>query len=161
MKYKKTELGKQAFKDRSVPLSARQRSAFIMFDGEKDDTFVFNALAGVGLEVQDIAYLLESGLIEAAEQSSAPLAKNPEQSLTNFSIPSSDTAPQLSDQDRYKRVYPVAIKLTSSLGLRGFRLNMSVEQASTYKELAALAPKIREAVGDEKFAEMARALNIS
>jgi hypothetical protein len=35
---------------------------------------------------------------------------------------------------------------------------MSVESASNYSDLLALAPKIRIAVGDEKFAELARVL---
>jgi hypothetical protein len=35
MKYAKTTEGQQAFRDRSVALSARQRSAFILFDGQR------------------------------------------------------------------------------------------------------------------------------
>jgi hypothetical protein len=42
--------------------------------------------------------------------------------------------------------------------LRGFRLNLSVESAGSYQDLLALAPKIREAVGDAKFAELDKAL---
>jgi hypothetical protein len=32
----KTDVGQQALKDRSVPLTPRQRSAFILFDGNKE-----------------------------------------------------------------------------------------------------------------------------
>ena len=35
MKYIKTELGQQAFKARSPLFPVRQRTAFIMFDGQK------------------------------------------------------------------------------------------------------------------------------
>ena len=44
------------------------------------------------------------------------------------------------------------------MGLRGFRLNLAVEGTSSFEELAALAPKIREAVGDAKFARLDKAL---
>jgi hypothetical protein len=160
MKYKKTELGKQTFKAHNNVLSVRQRSAFILFDGEKDDAFIFKALAGTGLNSDDVAHLIAAGLIEAAEATSPAQAKTkPAESLTDFVAPSAqDGATTVSDQDRYQRAYPVAIKLTSGLGLRGFRLNMSVESASNYSDLLALAPKIRIAVGDEKFAELARVL---
>ncbi len=61
-------------------------------------------------------------------------------------------------QQRYQDAYPVVTKLTASLGLRGFRLNLAVEAATTYEQLAALAPKIRAAVGDEKAAALENAL---
>ena len=43
------------------------------------------------------------------------------------------------------RPIPIATQLTAALGLRGFRLNLAVEGATSYEQLAAqLAPKIRE-----------------
>jgi hypothetical protein len=63
-----------------------------------------------------------------------------------------------SAQQRYQDAYAVATKLTAGLGLRGFRLNLAVEAAGTYEQLAALAPKIRAAVGDEKAAALEQAL---
>jgi hypothetical protein len=65
-----------------------------------------------------------------------------------------------SSQQRYKDAYPLATQLTSSLGLRGFRLNLAVEGATSYEELLALAPKIRALVGVEKAAVLDRALGI-
>ena len=44
------------------------------------------------------------------------------------------------------------------MGLRGFRLNLAVEGAGSFEDLATLAPKIRELVGDEKFARLDKAL---
>jgi hypothetical protein len=63
-----------------------------------------------------------------------------------------------SAQQRYQDAYPIATRLSGGLGLRGFRLNLSVEGTSSYEELLALAPKIRAAVGPEKAAELDRAL---
>ena len=52
----------------------------------------------------------------------------------------------------------MATKLTASLGLRGFRLNLAVEAAAGYDELLALLPKIKEAVGSPACAELERTL---
>jgi hypothetical protein len=168
MKYKKTELGKQLFKERNITLSFRQRSAFILFDGEKDDEFIFKALAATGLDAADIQHLVDAGLIEVSDgfkssdfRVSVPFAASVPPSAVKAVEPSGNAAAApsvVSEQERYQRAYPIATKLTSGLGLRGFRLNFALESAGGYHDLVTLAPKIREAVGDEKFAELARAL---
>jgi hypothetical protein len=171
MKYRKTALGKQLFQERNITLSFRQRSAFILFDGEKDDSVIFKALAATGLDAADIKALVDAGLIEVSDgfkssdfrssdfKASVPFAASVPPGAVNAASPGAAAAPPVvSEQERYQRAYPIATKLTSGLGLRGFRLNFALESASGYKDLVALAPKIREAVGDEKFAELARAL---
>ena len=162
MKHTKTELGKQTFKEHSPAVNARQRSAFIMFDGVKDDATILRLMAGMGLTVDDIHHLESLGLIEVVEGAQATVANRGASASPVSSAASAATgaaASTMTDQERYQRAYPVAVKLASGLGLRGFRLNMSVEAASSYKDLVAVAPKIKEAVGDEKFAELSRALN--
>lgn len=156
MKYRKTEAGRQSYKEHNNALTGRQRSAFILMDGLKDDSVILKALAPTGLSSEDIQHLLDIGLIEPNES-----AQN--SALVGASYAAADEAPSepkaaLSEQELYQRAYPVATKLTSGLGLRGFRLNLSLEASTSFKDLIALAPKIREAVGDEKFAELARAL---
>jgi hypothetical protein len=172
MKYKKTELGKKLFQERNITLSFSQRSAFILFDGEKDDSAIFKALAATGLNQADIKHLVDAGLIEVSDgfkssdfrssdfRASVPFAASVSPGTSKAAEPSGNAAapPALSEQERYQRAYPIATKLTSGLGLRGFRLNFALESAAGYKDLIALAPKIREAVGDEKYAELARAL---
>lgn len=162
MKYRKTELGRQSFKDHNALLSGRQRSAFILVDGLKDDTAILKALAPTGLEAADIQHLVGLGLIESVDAVQARAAPTSAVggAATAQNSESSTSAPPvvLSEQEIYQRAYPVATKLTSGLGLRGFRLNLSLESALGYKDLMALAPKIREAVGEEKFAELGRAL---
>ncbi len=160
MKHTKTELGRQTFKEHSSAINARQRSAFIMFDGVKDDAMILKLMAGMGLTVDDIQHLVSLGLIEevGGMQTAAASTSVAAKPATVSASVADSAAPTLTEQQLYQRAYPVAIKLTSGLGLRGFRLNMSVEGASSYEDLLAVAPKIKEAVGDEKFAELARAL---
>lgn len=144
----KTEAGHQALKDRSVPLSPRQRSAFILFDGKRsvDDVLA----AGMGIVREDIDQMVALGVLEPVAGSPAP---SPESAA-----PAQGSSGR-SKQQRYKDAYPIATQLTGGLGLKGFRLNLQVEAAAGYDDLLALAPKIRAAVGAEKAAALDKALN--
>ncbi len=164
MAYSKTETGQRTFKDRSVPLTPRQRSAFILFDGKRSLADVLAATSGLGVVPDDIDYMIEMGLLEGTpggsggsttafgemsrpmglESRPAPLSAP----LTALPTTAVETG---AGQDRYKLAYPIATRITAGLGLRGFRLNIAVEAAGSYEKLLELAPRIREAVGDEKF----------
>jgi hypothetical protein len=156
MKYVKTESGQQAFKVRSPLFSARQRTAFIMFDGNKSVEQVVAAAAGLGLTQEDVDYMVGHGfLVPAAGESVLALAKAEQAAAQELVVQSFLTH---SAQDRYKEAKPLATKLTAGLGLRGFRLNLAVEAAGGFDELLALLPKIKEAVGAAACAEFERAL---
>ena len=64
MKYKKTELGQLAFKERSKNLSAKQRSALILIDGKKTVSELYALLSAVGVSSEDINQLIELAYIE-------------------------------------------------------------------------------------------------
>ncbi|SEJ30650.1 MULTISPECIES: hypothetical protein [unclassified Variovorax] len=164
----KTDVGHQVLKDRSVPLTPRQRSAFILFDGKRsvDDVVA----AGMGITAEDIEQMVELGVLApmGGKPVAAPVAPVPE--IPKPAAPAVASAPApaaagtaggsgRSKQQRYKDAYPIATQLTGSLGLMGFRLNLQVEGTTSYEDLAALAPKIRAAVGPEKAAALDRALN--
>lgn len=152
MIYAKTELGQSALQSRSVALAPRQRSAFIMFDGKRSTDDVLKATAGLKVTADDVAHLVTLGLL-AARADQPPAAAYRPQATQN-----TDGSPSLSSQEHYLRAYPIATRLTASLGLRGFRLNLAVEAAGNLDKLKELAPKIREAVGPEKFLDLENAL---
>ena len=162
----KTEAGQQVLKDRSVPLSPRQRTAFILFDGKRS---VDEVLAGTGIAREEIDQLVTLGLLGPTAGSTAAVpAKAPEApAASQAPVPPTpkpkpaEAAPSSgrSRQQRYKDAYPIATQLTGALGLKGFRLNLQVEGTTSYEDLAALAPKIRAAVGPEKAAALDKALN--
>jgi hypothetical protein len=157
MRYAKTPAGQQAFKERSPLLSARQRSAFLLFDGVKPLQAVLQAVAGLGVTMADVEHLLAQGFLEPCAPTRGKAdAAGAQDSAT--STGSGDAEPSAADEaqaspasrtpvDRYQQAYPLAVKLVASLGLRGFRLNLAVEAAGSYEELLALFPKIQEAVG--------------
>ena len=161
MAYTKSEKGQLAFKNRSLGLSARQRSAFILFDGKRSVQDVLTATAGLGVTTEDIASLAASGMLEDNAPGlgfSATMPATVGNGLT-VSPPVPAEPSQSTPQERYQRAYLIATQLTAGLGLRGFRLNLAVESAGSYEKLLELAPKIREAVGEEKFVPLGLALS--
>jgi hypothetical protein len=151
----KTELGHRVMKDRSVALTPRQRAAFILFDGKRTLDQVMKATQAVGVGKEDVDKLFELGLVEDATTEEAA-AQEAAQQAQEAAV---QQHKQRTPQERYADAYPIATALTSQLGLFGFRLNLAVEAASNYDELLALAPKIRDAVGPEKYRALDNALN--
>ncbi|RCX09819.1 hypothetical protein [Extensimonas vulgaris] len=163
----KTSAGLAALKDRHGGLTPRQRAAFILFDGKRSTAEVLAATAAIGITQADVQAMLEQGLLCATEGFSesvltASMAASPDETPSavadeTVAVESSQGSGR-SDMERYQAAYPIAIQLTAGLGLRGFRLNLAVESAHGYADLATLAPKIRDAVGDAKYAALARVL---
>ncbi len=151
----KTEAGHRVMKDRSVALTPRQRSAFILVDGKRSLEQLLAATAITGVTREDIDRLVELGLVVDA----SPKATAAKQAAVEQAAEVVRQHKERTPQQRYAEAYPIASKLTASLGLRGFRLNLAVEGAGNYDDLVALAPKIREAVGPDKFAPLEDALH--
>ena len=140
----KTSTGQQVLKDRSVALTPRQRAAFILIDGKRSLAEVMQATAPAGVTREDVDQLFALGLI-VQDRPSVRAAPAPANGRT--------------PQERYAAAYPIAARLTAGLGLRGFRLNLAVEAATSFDDLLALAPRIREAVGADKSAPLDDALS--
>ena len=164
VKLVKSEAGQKVLKDRSVPLSPRQRAAFILFDGSKTVDQVLAATGAVGVTREDIDYLLQLGLLELPSGAAAPVLTPP--AAAPVPAPAAQPKPQeapaspgeRTPQERYQAAYPIATRLTAGLGLRGFRLNLAVEQAMNYQQLCEVAPRIKDAVPPGAYLELHRAL---
>ena len=140
----KTPLGQQVLKDRSVPLTPRQRAALIVIDGKRS---IAEVLQSSGLDAEDVQRLFALGLVVDTSVIANPPAAAAEARKA-----------VRTPQERYAAAYPIATKLTASLGLKGVRLNLAVEAATCYEELLAVAGRIRDAVGHERFAPLDAAL---
>ena len=165
MIYSKTLLGQSVLQNRSIPMSPKQRSAFILFDGKRDVQEVLKATAGLGTTLDDLKRLVALGLLAPlAAAASVPASEHT--AATRPPVPSSAAAlpaspgglPTVFAQAHYSKAYPIATRLTAGLGLRGFRLNLAVEAADNLDKLRELAPRIKEAVGADKFLELHGAL---
>lgn len=158
MIYAKTPEGIAARQTHSVEMNARQRAAFIMFDGKRDSAEVIKATSGIGITDVDVQHLLDAGFLALVElvpalQSARPVI--PQLAPLNVL---EDGRPSTLSQANYSTAYPIATRLTAGLGLRGFRLNLAVEAAGDLEKLKELAPRIKDAVGAEKFKELEDAL---
>jgi hypothetical protein len=162
MRLIKTEDGKKAISDRSVKLSPRQRSALIIFNGERSLDEVLTMLVGLGFTKVDVDHMVSLGLLTDVDVN-VDVNVSPS-NAPKTGVPSLENEPlggfvALDDaQARYQLAYPLATKLTASMGFRGFRLNLAVEAAGSYSQLVQLFPKIKEAAGAEKSSALENAL---
>lgn len=161
MIYAKTELGQAALQSRSPALTPRQRSALIMFDGKRNTHLVLKATAGLGITEDDVKHLVDLKFLTVVEDLT-PISSIPSVVTSATAAPGTAQAapgpPTLDAQAHYSRAYPIATRLTAGLGLRGFRLNLAVEAAGSLAKLQELAPRIKDAVGPEKYSELHAAL---
>jgi hypothetical protein len=157
-KYIKTEAGQRAFKERSSILSAKQRAAFILIDGQRTVEQVIGATGGMGITMADFEHMVAAGFLSQVVDPVPARDKAPAVADIPLGTAQPTDGTALSAPDLYQRAYPLATQITASLGLRGFMLNVAVEKASGYDELLALLPKIQAAAGNEKCLPLARAL---
>lgn len=153
MMYTKSDLGLRAMKDRhAVDITRAQRSALILFDGQRSVRAVLEATAALGATAADIDQLVALGLLQplagaAPAPAAAPAAAAAAGART---APAADQPSAQERAQRYRVAYPLATELTAQLGLRGFTLNLAVEAAQGFEGLVELLPRLRAAVGDAR-----------
>jgi hypothetical protein len=152
LRYLKTEAGQLAFKQRSPEMSARQRSAFLQFDGQRRVAEVLGTMAGLGVTESDIQDMVTRGFLTPVETTSSRTEAAPVQQGQSEALSAEEKA------RRYQSAYPIAIRLTAGLGLRGFRLNLAVEAAGGYDDLLKLVPNLNQALGEAATFELRQAL---
>ena len=159
MIYTKTESGQSALLSRSLALTPRQRSAFIMFDGKRSMNEVIKATEGLGITEDDVTNMVVRGLLVLIPDTATVIPPiEPLFSALSAPLDNGTQSAIQNAQAHYSKAYPIATRLTAGLGLRGFLLNLAVEGAGDLTKLRALAPKIKQAVGTEKFRELDSAL---
>ena len=159
MMYTKSDLGLRAMKDRhAVDITRVQRSALILFDGQRSVRAVLEATAALGATATDIDQLVALGLLQPlAGAGAAPAPARESAAAPAAATAAGPRAAQAADRpsaqeraQRYRVAYPLATELTAQLGLRGFTLNLAVEAAQGFEGLVELLPRLRAAVGDAR-----------
>jgi hypothetical protein len=165
MTFAKTDLGHEVLKSRTMPLTPRQRAMLIMADGGKDGAQLLALTAGMGTTVEDLTELVMKGLIVstgvASPKPAAAPAPEPVMVATQPLAPEPPPEPPAATRaPDYKTAYTAGVSLTSGLGFKGFRLNMSMESASNVDEIKALRPKLLDVLtsahGEAKARDMLR-----
>lgn len=170
MTVERTALGQRALVERTGTLSQRQRSALFLVDGKRDLDDLAQLAAAAGVSRSDLDSLFTLGLLRSAPPpASVPASSHGTLSKSRYRaagdrgrvLQSAEPATHggRSLEERFTDAYPVACRLTSELGLAGMFLNLQVKAVRNHAQLAALTPKIREAVGDKKFSALDMALN--
>ncbi|NJS36086.1 MAG: hypothetical protein HC765_06040 [Brachymonas sp.] len=156
MAMRKTELGVQVMKDRSLSLTPQQRSALILVDGKRSQAEVLKVTAAVGVTAKDLEVLAEMGLIEmdaVASEPAADVAKVTTAQTISTAAPAAQTAEAVSGVD-FTVALNAAITFCADLGFKGFSLNMALTGVDSLEKLQKLAPEIRKAAGDKKYAQL-------
>ncbi|MBX9869104.1 MAG: hypothetical protein K2X63_04845 [Burkholderiaceae bacterium] len=158
--FDKTAKGRAEISTRQFQLPAKIRTLLVMIDGKRPIAELFKQTQGLGLSQENIDYLLDEGFIaELAEPASSP---DPISTPSAPAAPTIPTAPPVQMMDEVKRLQALHnffnSTIKSTLGLRGFSLQLKTERAATLQEFADLRRPYVEAVNKAKGREMAISL---
>jgi hypothetical protein len=169
--YDKTEKGHDEIKTRQHHLPSRLRSLLVLVDGKTSVDALLKKIAGLGLNEESIAELLQQGFIAPhATTTTSPEAITPVGAITPVdAIPPNDTpsAPAesppsiLADgESLYQALYNFyTTSIKSSLGLRGYALQLKVERCANIDDFKALRQTFFDAVQKSKGPELANSLS--
>jgi hypothetical protein len=146
MRYAKTALGQDVMKTRSIPLGPRRRTVLLLCDGQRDEREVLASTHGMGSGPGDLEELFKLGLIEPVAAPSAPAPEAADSPTQLAAVDLHIEPAPLDETMRFRLAYQEATQLTAGLGLRGFRLQLAVEQAMNLGALEAIASRLQEAL---------------
>lgn len=179
--YDKTDKGREEIATRKYQLASRIRTLLVMVDGKQTEDDLLKKVAGLGLGQQNINDLIEQQFIAAvttapaavtAPRASSVSSNAPEGAAATAPLaPMEDNGPdsvlglgagpetELDEAARFQAVYNFFNEtIKSTLGLRGFTLQMKVERAATLEDFRELRRPYLEAIQKAKGNEMARSL---
>lgn len=142
--YDKTAKGRDEIATRKYQLAPRLRSLLVLIDGRRTEEELLRNVAGLGLTIAALDELLEGGLIvlstSYATMAVAPVAEP----APETHAPAPVAVSQASQFQALYEFYNKTIK--STIGLRGFTLQLKVEKASSVDELRELRMPYLDAV---------------
>ena len=151
--YDKTAKGREEIATRKYQLAPRLRTLLVLVDGHKPEEELLRNVAGLGLTAGAIQDLLAQEFIVlttsyAALQEPAPAP----QAEAEAPAPAETTSlPTTSQVQQFQSVYDFYNKtIKSTMGLRGFTLQLKVEKAGSVDELRELRDSYLEAVQKAK-----------
>ncbi|MHA4869270.1 hypothetical protein ACXZ1M_16375 [Duganella sp. PWIR1] len=141
--YDKTAKGREEIATRKFQLASRLRALLVLVDGHRAEDELLRNVAGLGLTSSALQELLDQGyILLAASYASLP---EPAPEVTAPPAPVADQVQQ------FRSVYDFYNKtIKSTMGLRGFPLQMKVEKAASVDELRQLRDPYVQAVQKAK-----------
>lgn len=170
--YDKTDKGREEIATRKYQLAPRLRSLLVLIDGKQTVTDLLKKIVGLGLNEQNIQDLFDQDFIAESQSVNVPVV-----AAFPAAIVEKDTGDVLEDaktkatpklaisdnpEENGRRIQAISKffneTIKSTLGLRGFTLQMKVERASNMQDFEDLRHAYIEAVLKAKGKEMARSL---
>lgn len=159
--FDKTEKGREEIATRKHHLAPRLRTLLVLIDGKQSKEELLKKVAGIGLGEDGIEELMNNGFIEMPSTPKpvviAEVVTQPEQPDTAAPEPADAILPE--GENQFQAVYHFYTEtIKSTIGLRGYGLQLKVEKAATIDDFRALRQPYLEAVLKTKGNEMARSL---
>ena len=162
----KTDKGREEIATRKYQLAPRLRTLLLLADGKQRTETLLAKVIGLGLSEENIKELIANGFIQviadpsvvdAAPASSAPAVEAAPPEAANQAPASQGILAEGETQfSALYHFYTETIK--STIGLRGYGLQLKVERASNIDDFRDLRRPYLEAVLKAKGKEMARSL---
>jgi len=152
--FDKTEKGREEISTRKHHLASRLRTLLLLIDGKQHTDEVLKKVAGLGLNQDNIAELLNQGFIHPVASATAPAE-------TSVPLPLQPASVLPEGETQFEAIYHFYTQtIKSMIGLRGYGLQLKVERASSIAEFRELRQPYLEAVLKAKGSEIARSLQI-
>lgn len=181
--YDKTAKGREEIATRRYQLAPRLRTLLVMVDGHRPEDELLRNVAGLGLTADAMQELLaqqfivlstsystiDAPLVEADEDVAAPAsdAANASMAMPAPVMPPSSPVPAaaapappaMTRAEQFQALYDFYNKtIKSTIGLRGFTLQLKVEKAASVEDFRELRRPYLEAVLKAKGGELAQRL---
>jgi hypothetical protein len=144
--YDKTDKGREEIATRKQQLASRLRTLLVLVDGHRPEEELLRNVAGLGLDAAALQELLTQDYIMVA----ASYASLPEPALIPIQAPPPAAAAADAVQ-QFQSIYNFYNKtIKSTMGLRGFPLQLKVEKAASVDELRQLRDAYVEGVTKAK-----------
>lgn len=165
--FDKTDKGREEIATRKYQLASRLRTLLVLIDGKHTVDDLLKKIAGLGLDQQSIAELQRDGFIQdesrSTIQQSPAAADHVDQATSAAATLTSDTSTATDflpeGETQFEAVYHFYNEtIKSTVGLRGYALQLKVERCSSIEDFRGLRQSYLEAVLKAKGNEMARSL---
>jgi hypothetical protein len=154
--YDKTAKGREEIATRKYQLAPRLRTLLVLVDGHKPEEELLRNVAGLGLTANALQELLAQELIVLTTSYAVLQETAAEPAPVVQAEVESTSLPTMSQVQQFQSVYDFYNKtIKSTIGLRGFTLQLKVEKAGTVEELRELRDPYLEAVQKAKGRDVA------
>ena len=172
--FDKTDKGRDEISTRRFHLPPRMRTLLLLVDGKSTVDQLLHKVAGIGLDETALTELLDKQFIREAETSSAD-SQAILAAITNATSASTESATALSDHEANETNAAVTVTIhsdaeihelhqffsatiKSTLGIRGFPLQIKADRAASVDDFKALREAYLAAILKASGPEMARIL---